>query len=98
MSETQISTMKCPKCGSEKGLVMNHARVAPGDVPNTTRCVAYCCQECHAILGIESNPIVRNTQLAEIKEKCDKVEKDLNELKTKNAFAAAGRTALRQPS
>ncbi len=83
--------MKCPKCGSQKGIVMMRARVAPGDQPKVVKCVAYCCEDCQAILGVESDPIERDAQMNAIKATCEGIESKLEALATKEAWRQVGK-------
>jgi hypothetical protein len=68
--------MKCPHCGKPVDhVVVNHISALPGNFPKTIKCVAYCCpnESCAGILGVESDPDLRDSTM-------QKIQKDLADI------------------
>jgi hypothetical protein len=62
--------MKCPHCGKlVDHVILNHISALPGNFPKTIKCVAYCCpnEPCAHILGVESDPDLRDSTMQNMK-------------------------------
>jgi hypothetical protein len=74
--------MKCHHCGkSVDSVVVNHISALPGNFPKTIKCVAYCCpnESCAGILGVESDPDLRDSTMHKIKKDLADISKMMAE-------------------
>jgi len=60
--------------------------------------VAYCCEACGNILGVESDPLERDAQIQEIRENAAKLSGEMDIVLKKLVSLSASVTALKPPS
>jgi hypothetical protein len=80
--------MKCSKCGVEVDhLIANQVAALPGTFPKTIKTVAYCCPN-GCILGVESDPDIRDETIRTIQRELSGLLKKQEEQEKRNAFRA----------
>lgn len=75
--------MQCPnpQCQKENPAVKIDRQPAVSDkFSGTVRCVAYSCEACGTILGVESDPLERNAQMEEIRKAADETKRLVDQI------------------
>lgn len=88
--------MNCPKCGKlVDHVIPNSVAAIPGSFPKTIQCVAYCCPNvsCGCILGVESNPDVRDSTMRQLEKNVSHISKTLDEEATRRSVRALAKAA-----
>ena len=61
--------MKCPNCGKPiESVAVNRMPALNEQVGATLKCVAYSCESCGVILGVESDPHEHDAQMVNLQE------------------------------
>lgn len=80
--------MKCPSCKKVvESAVIQRLPARTGQYGGTVKAVAYCCT-CGFILGVESDPLERQTQLKNMMAVVAELQKFLDEEKQRRAARA----------
>jgi hypothetical protein len=95
------ASTKCPKCEKTvDGVVMKRLNAVSNESPGgTIACVAYCCpnEGCACILGVESDPKIRDADTAKIQKSLLALIKSVDEEKAKSAARAQLSRHLAKP-
>lgn len=85
--------MKCPNPNCGKPIASVKVQPLPGHAEHfgrSVKCVAYCCDACDTILGVESDPLERDAQMGEIKKAVTRTAGDVDvNLKKLTSLAAS---------
>jgi hypothetical protein len=83
--------MKCTCGATLDSVVIQPITALSGISKGPLKAVAYCCEKCGTILGVESNPFERDAQMKAIKETVEKMKKLQDQLMVKICSAALSR-------
>jgi len=94
--------LKCNKCGATiKSARVQRLPAGNESFKGTFRAVAYCCEECGQVLGVESNPLERDVQMEKIRTHTAKLSGEmeivLKKLTSLSASVAALKPAPNEP-
>ena len=84
--------MKCPKCNEMVDHVIPRQISALSETHGQTlRCAAYCCPLCDAVLGVESDPVMRSAAAAKLQQDLEALAKLVHEQSVKAAGRGLGK-------
>lgn len=84
--------MICPHCEKPvRGVIARQCNAIPGKFPRTINCVAYCCENCACVLGVESNPHIRDSEIKKLQQENASLAKAVRELMARYAHSKLSR-------